>query len=142
MGVRPWGWGGKAHASRAGDTASAAVTACTHSVAVCPPRPVPACRQSCLPSRTTVWELLDRDHVLGVSLQQDPLLVSPWCSCTKEQRCTQAADMEMGCRNPVGLGYLQDSFSYLSVVSVAFLRRRQHYHVGNALGRTLQDFHQ
>lgn len=153
MGVRVWGWGGRAHASHAGDAASAAVTACTHSISVHPPKPVPACRQSCLPSRTAVWELLDRDRVLGISLQRDLLSVSPWCTCTKEQH--PSGSPGGGCRlltwrrvykscgiNPVGLGDLQDSFSYLSVVSVAFLGRRQHCHVRETPGRTLQDFHQ
>lgn len=42
MGVRAWGWRGRAHASHAGDTASAAVTACTRSIPVRPPSAVPA----------------------------------------------------------------------------------------------------
>lgn len=61
------------------------MTACTHSIPVHPPSPVPVCRLSCPPSRTAVWELLEQDHELGVSLQWDLLPVSPWCRCTREQ---------------------------------------------------------
>lgn len=43
--------------------------------------------------------------------------------------------------DPVGSGDPQDSFSCLSVVSMAFLRRSLHGCVRDPPGRTLQDFH-
>lgn len=148
MGVRAWGWGGRAYASRAGGTAKCCrdCLRTQHPPASAEAHAGVQAELPAFPGRS-MGAAGPGPSVRGQSatgsaprfalLYVHKGAMSQWFN----RRWTLAADMEMEWINPVGLGDLQDSFICLSVVSVAFLGRTHHCHVGDAPGRMLQDFH-